>query len=123
MKWLNRNIKVISFVWWLMQGVVLLLNEIRIWLKHNYLDCDFLIISISLIVTSCLLLIKNNKIIMSLGILLLLYSIFAWFVMGLLFFMEAHGYIFFNICLCFIIPIINIFVSVMLLLTRNKPNN
>lgn len=120
MKWLNKYIVVISFVWWLMQGTLLFINEIRVWLELNSFDRFFLTISICLITTSCLLLIRKNKIVLLLGILLLSYSIFTLFAMALLFFMEAHGqYIFFAICLCFVIPIINIFLSVMLL-KKNK---
>jgi hypothetical protein len=124
MKWLNINIKVTSSVWWLIQGVGLLLNEIRVWLVHNYLDHTFLITSITLIVIACLLLIKNNKVVLLLGILLLLYSVFVLFAMGVLFFMEAQRqYILFAICLCFIIPTINIFLSVILLSKTNKLNS
>jgi len=120
MKWLNKHIVVISFIWWLTQGTVLLLNEIRVCLERNYLDHFFLTISICLIITSCLLLIRTNKIVLSLSILLLLYSIFTLFAMTLLFFMEAHGHIFFNICISFVIPMINIFLSILLMLNARK---
>jgi len=121
MKWLLNNIKIISFVWWLMQGVLLLLNEIRVWSEHNYLDRDFLIVSICLIVISFLLIVRNYKINIFCGIVLFLYSIFVLFAMGILFFMEAQRqYILFAICLCFIIPIINILLSIFLLSALRK---
>lgn len=116
MKWINKNIVIISFIWWLMQGVFLLLNEIRVYYenKEHLIDSLF-IISIGLIIISCLLLVRKSKIVLLLGILLLLYSIFTMFFMTILFFMEAHGNILLNICLCFVTPIINVLISVTLL--------
>jgi hypothetical protein len=124
MKCLKNNIKIIALSWFLIQGILLLLNNLRVYFENKNHFIDFLfIISICIIIISLLLLIKNKKIIILSGVLLLLYSIFALFAMALLFLLEAHSHILFNICLCFIIPIINIFVSVMLLLKKNACYN
>lgn len=117
MKLLNKNIRIIAFFWFLTQGVLLLLNTIRIYYygdNKNGIDWFFIYMGVFLIITSFLLLIKNRIISISAAIVLFLYSVFTVFVMGLLFFMEAND-IFFSIILCFIIPILNTVFSILLI--------
>ncbi len=93
MKSLNKNIRIIALFWFLIQGVLLLLNEIRGYYyvdNKNAIDWFFIYMSVFLIIISFLLLIKNRIISISVAIVLFLYSVFTVFVMGLLFFMEAH---------------------------------
>lgn len=124
MRWLNKHIVIISFIWWLMQGVLLLLNEIRVYYyvdNKNGVDWFFISVSFFLIITSFLLLIKNRKFILFLSGLLLLYSIFVMYAMTVLFFMEANTrYILVAIFLCFVAPILNIFVSIVLLINKRN---
>ena len=116
MKWLNDNIKLIASIWFLIQGIILVLNEIRVYYvdKNDGIDCFFISTSVLLIITSFLLRIKNRKIILFLSGLLFLYSIFVMYAMAVLFFMEANN-LFFSIILCFIIPILNTFFSIVLI--------
>jgi len=113
MKWLNDKILVTSFIWWLLQGVLLLLNELRVWFEHNYLMPSFFSISICLIVISLLLWhIKNKKIILFLSILLLLYSLASLIFLSLLFlFWTRHNWL----GIFLVVPILNIFLSVLLM--------
>lgn len=124
MKWLNKHIIIVSLIWWLMQGVLLLLNEIRVYYyvdNKNGVDWFFIFVSIFLIITSFLLLIKNRKFILFLSGLLLLYSTFLMYAMTVLFFMEANTrYVWVDIFLCFVVPILNIFVSVVLLINKRN---
>ena len=114
MKWLNDKIIVASFIWWWLQGVLLLLNELRVWFEHNYLMPSFFSIIICLIVISLLLWhIKNKKIILFLSILLLLYSLASLIFLSLLFVLESHGNDWVAIFLA--VPILNIFLSVLLM--------
>ena len=109
MKSLNNNIRIIAPVWFLMQGVLLFLNEIRVYYyvdNKNGIDWFFIYVSVFLIVTSLLLLIKNRKIILFLSGVLFLYSIFVMYAMAVLFFMEANN-VFLSIVLCFVIPVLN----------------
>jgi len=52
---LNYNIKTISAIWWLIQGILLLTNEIRFFLEYKYMTFSLLVISISLMLISLLL--------------------------------------------------------------------
>ena len=117
MKSLNNNIRIIAPVWFLMQGVLLFLNEIRVYYyvdNKNGIDCFFIYVSVFLIVTSLLLLIKNRKIILFLSGVLFLYSIFVMYAMAVLFFMEANN-VFLSIVLCFVIPVLNTVFSFVLI--------
>lgn len=117
MKSLNNNIRAINLFWFLTQGLLLLLNELRVYYYVNNkdnVDCFFISMSGFLIITSLLLLIKNRKLILFLGGLLLLYSIFVMYAMAVLFFMEANS-IFLSIILCFVIPILNTIFSFVLI--------
>jgi CHASE2 domain-containing sensor protein len=119
MKWLNDNIIFISFVWWLLQGVSLLLNELRVWLEHNYLTHFLFVLGICLVVISFLLwFIKNKKIILLLGILLLLYSIISLIFLSILFILESHGNNLVGIFL--VIPILNILLSILMIRQAKK---
>ena len=116
MKWLDNKIIVISFVWWLLQGILLLLNELRVWFEHNYLMPSFFVISICLIAVSFLLwLVKNKKIVLLLSVLLLSYSVVSLIFLGLLFVLESHGSNWLGIFL--LIPISNIILSIFLMLS------
>jgi len=113
MKWINKNIKMISFVWFLIQGVLLLLNEIRCFIEcKNAFTLEVFVISICLIVVSFLLFIKNKKIIVFLGIVLLLYSIVALFFLTLLFLIASPSSYWLGLFL--LIPILSIILSVKL---------
>jgi hypothetical protein len=118
-KWLNNNIIVISFVWWLLQGVLLLLNELRVWLEYNHLTSSFFVLSICLIVISFLLwLIKNKKIVLLFSILLLLYSVVSLIFLSILFVLESHGN---NLVgMFFVVPILNILLSILMLRVLRK---
>jgi hypothetical protein len=112
MKWVSNNIKVISSVWWLIQGVLLLLNEIRVWLEYNIYKPSLLIISIGLIVISFLLFIKNNRIILFLSIVLFLYSVVSLIFLTLVFLVgspKSHW-----LGLFLLIPVMNILLSIIL---------
>lgn len=114
MNWLNRNIKVISVAWWLIQSILILINEIRVFREYNYVMFPFLATSIGLLFASLLLWIfQNNKIIIFSGIILLFYSITSLIFLSLLFVMESHGN--YLAGLFIFIPIINILLSVVLL--------
>ncbi len=114
MKWLNDKIIVISFVWWLLQGVLLLLNELRVWLVYNYVMSSFLVLSICLIIVSFLLWLKNRKIVLLLSISLLLYSVVSLIFLCVLFVLESHGNNWTVIFL--VVPILNILLSTLLML-------
>lgn len=122
MKSLNDNIRIIALFWFLMQGIILELNRVRVYFEYGSKIIDnIFIIGVFLIVISLLLAIKHRKSLILLGIALFLYSVFTVFFMGLLFFMEANTrYIWGAIFLCFVIPIINVFLSVLLLLAAVK---
>jgi len=114
MNWLNLNIKVVSVAWWLIQSILLLINEIRVFCEYTYVMFPFLAISIGLLIVSLLLwIIQNSKIIIFLGIILLFYSIVSLIFLSLLFVIESHGNYLAGLFL--FIPIINILLSVVLL--------
>ena len=120
MKWIYKNIKIISLIWWLLQGIILLLNNIRVYFEHrNHFVDSLFIISICLIFVSFLLwLIKNKKIVLSIGILLLLYSVVSLVFLGLLFVMESHGNNWLGLFL--LIPVLNILLSIFVILSALK---
>ena len=111
MKWLDNKIMVISFVWWLLQGSLLLLNELRVWFEcGHYGPTSFILLNISLIVVSFLLFyIKNKYIILLLSILLFLYSIVSLIFCILLLLLESRGEI--VLALFLLIPIFNVLLS------------
>lgn len=117
MKWLKQHIKTISLIWFLMHGILLLINEIRVYFEHNYLMYSFLIVSICLIVVSLLLFVKNKKIFVALRVLLLLYSIIS---IGFIFLLLLNWGIHLAHWLFLLIPIINVFLSMLLLLKKSK---
>ncbi len=111
MKWLNNNIAVISFVWWSLQGISLLLNELRVWHEYHYLTYSLLVLGIYQVVSSfSLWFIKNTKIVLLISILLLLYSVVSLVFLSILFILESHGNNWVGIFL--IIPILNILLSI-----------
>ena len=111
MKWLDNKIMVISFVWWLLQGSLLLLNQLSVWFECGYFGPpSFTILNISLIVVSFLLFyIKNKYIILLLSILLFLYSIVSLIFCILLLLLESRGEI--VLALFLLIPIFNVLLS------------
>ena len=114
MKWLDDNLRVISFVWWLLQGFLLLLNELRVWFEHNYLTYSILLLSICLIAVSFLLwLVRNKKIVLLFSFLLLLYSVLLLVFFSVLFILESHGNKLVGIF--FVVPILNILLSILML--------
>ena len=110
MKWLDNKIMVISFVWWLLQGSLLLLNELRVWFEcGHYGPTSFILLNISLIVVSFLLFYIKNKyiilllsvllfyvrkkyIVLLLSILLFLYSIVSLIFCTIVFVLESQGH-------------------------------
>lgn len=120
MKWIINNIKVISIFWWLLQGILLFFNELKVLHEYNSFSTPLVFcLSIVLIIISILLwTIKNSKVILLLSVLLFLYSVFLFIFILLLFVMEAHGNIF--LILALIIPIINILFSIILYKYINK---
>jgi len=118
MKWLNKNIEIISFTWWLIQGVLLLLNEIRVYYEYNKDSFDSLFfIGIGLIIISFLLFIKNKQVILFLGIILLLYSIVSLVTIMFLLLWAWRLTIFW---LFLLIPIINIILSFKLVALKRQ---
>ena len=114
MKWISNNIKILSFIWWLIQGIFLLLNEIRCLFEYNSLITpELLVVSICLIIISFLLFIKNNKIILFLGIVFLLYSIISLIILTWIFILESHGNNMLGVFL--VIPVLNIVSSLLML--------
>lgn len=114
MKWLNDKIIVISFVWWFLQGILLLLNELRVLFEYNYSISSFFFLSICLIVISVLLwCVKNKKIVLLFGILLLLYSVASLIFLGLLFIFWRSRNNWEGIFL--VVPILNILLSTLLM--------
>ena len=126
MKWLNKHIVFISFVWWLLQGLLLLLNGVRVFCKYyqgESLNADnifYLLVSISLIISSFLLLGKNRKVIYLLSMLLLFYSLFAMSLMGLLFLWWGWRHLLISIIFCLVIPMLNLFFSIKLIINIRK---
>ena len=110
MKWLDNKIMVISFVWWLLQGSLLLLNELRVWFEYNdFGPISFILINISLIVVAFLLLyVKNKYIILLLSILLVLYSI-RFLLICILLVLKSGWKI--ELIPFLLIPILNVFLS------------
>jgi len=109
MKWINQNIKLISFVWFLVQGILLLMNEIRCLLELKKIVAPAIfVISICLIVVSLLLFIRNNKIELSVSLLIILYSIVSLlFILWVLLFWGIR----LGDWLFLLIPLINIILS------------
>lgn len=118
MKWLNDNIMVISFVWWLLQGILLLLNELRVLFEYNHSTFSFFALCICLIVISFLLwYIKNKKIILLLSILLLLYSVASLIFLSILFILGSRN----NwVGIFLVIPVLNILLSTLLILRMSR---
>lgn len=110
---LNDKITAISFVWWLLQGALLLLNELRVLFEYNYLNPSFFALSIFLVVISFLLrCVKNRKIVLLLSLLLLLYSVVSLIFLSALFILEARN----NwIKIFLVVPILNILLSILLM--------
>ena len=96
MKWLNKYIVNISFI------------------------CYYFSVSISLIIISFLLLVKNRKVVLGLSILLLLYSLYAMGLMGLVFIWWGLSNLLFSIIFCLTIPIMNLFFSIKLIINIRK---
>jgi len=120
MKYLLNNIRIISFTWWLIQGILLLLNEIRCLLEYKYIIIPgVLVTSICLIVISFLLFVKNNKIFLFLGIVFFLYSIASLIIFTWIFFLASPQS--YWVGLFFLIPALNILLSIfMLIIIRKK---
>lgn len=120
MKWLITNIKVIAILWWLSQGVLLFINELRVLHEYNSLSSPLLFcLSIVLIIISILIsTVRNGRLILYLNVVLFLYSVFSFIFLLLIFVMEAQG----NnlLILALIIPLINMFLSITLFKYRNK---
>ena len=118
MKWLNKNIVIISFAWWLIQGVLLLLNEIRVYFKNsNHFTLSIFVIGIGLIIISFLLFIRNKQVRLSLGIILFLYSIVSLVTtMMLLLWWGRH----LTLWLFLLVPIINIILSIKLVALKRQ---
>jgi len=116
MKWLNKKIIVVSFIWWLLQGVLLLLNELRVLFEYdNYSTFSFFVLGVSLIVISLLLwYVKDKTIILLLSTLLLIYSITQLFFFGILLFFFGQRNNWNGLFL--LIPIFNILLSIFLML-------
>lgn len=115
MKSLNNNIRIIALFWFLIQGIILVLNNVRVYFECGRHPIDnFFIAGCFLITMSLLLLIKNRIISVSVAILLFLYSVFTVFFMGLLFLLEARNMLF-AIFVCFVIPFLNTFFSIVLI--------
>jgi hypothetical protein len=117
MKWINKNIVTISFVWWLIQGILLLLNEIRVYFENsNHFTFSIFVIGIGLIIVSFLLFIKNYKIRLLLSLLVILYSIISLIVLTLIFLVASPS------SYCFALfhlgPILNLILSVKLILKK-----
>jgi len=108
------NIIVISFFWWLIQGILLLINEIRCLLEYKkFIVPSIFVVSICLIVISFLLLVRNNLLISILGTILFLYSIVSLIFLTFIFFLEAGRNYWAGLFL--LIPILNIILSAILL--------
>lgn len=126
MKWLNKNIVYISFIWWLIQGLLLLLNGVRLYWEFDRVklkdtdDMLFVSIGLILIIVAFLLLIKNRKVVLVLSILLLLYSLYAMGLMGLIFLWWGLSNLLFSIIFCLTIPILNLYFSIKLLVNIRK---
>ena len=119
MKWLDNKIMVISFVWWLLQGSLLLLNELRVWFECGYFGPpSFTILNISLIVVSFLLFyVKNKYIILLLSILLVWYSI-RFLLICILLVLKSGWKI--ELIPFLLIPIFNVFLSYKLMIRSLK---
>ena len=119
MKWLDSKIMVISFVWWLLQGSLLLLNELRVWFECGYFGPpSFTILNISLIVVAFLLLyVKNKYIILLLSILLVWYSI-RFLLICILLVLKSGWKI--ELIPFLLIPIFNVFLSYKLMIRSLK---
>jgi LPXTG-motif cell wall-anchored protein len=112
MKWVNKNIATISFVWWFIQGLALSLNSLRCFLEYNELYPKQLIIGIVLIVVAGLLFIRKKKIRLFLSSMLVLYSVISLvFVMLLLLIWGIH----LAQWLFLFVPILNLILSVKLI--------
>lgn len=126
MKWLNKYIAYISFIWWLLEGLLLFFNGIRLYCEFdrmNLKDTDdmlFVSIGLLLIIIAFLLLIKNRKVVLVLSILLLLYSLYAMGLMGLVFLWWGLSNLLFSVIFCLTIPILNLFFSIKLLVNIRK---
>ena len=122
MKWIFNNIKIISFFWWLIQGILLLLNEIRCLLEFKRIVIpETLVTSICLIVISFFLLVKNNKIILFFSIVLFLYSIASLIILtwvGLIATVQNDW-----VWLFLLIPVMGILLSILLMKEYIKINN
>lgn len=127
MKWLNKYIVNISFIWWLIQGLLLLLNSLRMYCEYydkgksiDTFYIYFFLVSISLIIISFSLLVKNRKVVLFLSILLLFYSLFAMGLMGLLFLWWGWRHLLISIIFCLVIPMLNLFFSIKLIINIRK---
>mgnify|MGYP001640790760 CR=1 FL=1 len=115
MKSFNNNISIIALFWFLIQGIILVLNNVRVYFEYGHHPVDnFFIAGCFLITMSSLLLINNRIISVSVAMLLFLYSVFTIFFMGLLFLLEARNMLF-AIFVCFVIPVLNTVFSFVLI--------
>lgn len=119
MRWLNRHIKIVSLVWWLIQAVF--------WLQLAYapsngIDYYSLSISIYLTIVSLLTLFFNRDFFVLSGVLLLLYSVVAMIGITLFFLLlggRSFNSLLVGILFYYTIPLLNFFFSFLLILNKH----
>jgi hypothetical protein len=122
MVWLNNNLRPVSVIWWLLQGILILINETRTFIKYNCILFPLIAVGFGLVIIALLLWkLKNNRFITLLNMILLIYSIILFVFFILLFIMESNGN--YLIGSLIVIPLINISLSIAMLIKIYSKDN
>lgn len=119
MRWLNRHIKIVSLVWWLLQAIFWLLLAFAL---SNSIDYSLLSISIYLTIVSLLTMFFNRDFLVLSGVLLLLYSVLALIGMTMFFLLwggRSFNSLIVGILFYYTIPFLNFFFSFFLILNKH----